>query len=666
MRMRVGVDIGGTFTDIVMSHNGQLTIHKLPTTPQDPSVAMLTGIQTITQNNIYQLEWVAHGTTVATNAILERKGGKIAFITTYGFRDILYIGRQNRPNLYALAPTLPDPLIPRHLSYEVIERLDHTGRVVKPLDNESLNDLLESLAQDRVDAVAICLLYSYLNPDHERAIAEKIIQKGILRTHQIILSNEVLPEFREYERASTTTLEAYVRPTVRRYIENIRAKLPENVPLRIMKSDGGLMSAERITRQTIQTALSGPAAGVIGAYKITQLAGIEGIITLDIGGTSTDVALCAPNPSSRPQSVIDGLPIRTRLLDIETIGAGGGSIARVDAGGVMRVGPQSAGSLPGPAVYGRGGQNATVSDALAVLGYLEPAHFLGGNMPLNLDLAESAIVPLAEILNKTLIETAEGIIEIANSNIERALRRVSVARGYDPRDFTLVAFGGGGALQACAVAKRLDISRVFIPQHPGVLCALGLLMSDISLNYSNPVMTRLDVEHSYSAIRTALMIGYENAQTDLSAEGIADKDRLFIPSLDMRYVGQAYELNIPYSQDTNLADAFHQAHQKAYGHALYDRPIEVITARLNAIGTVPHPNIKPDTTPPNSSPDIALLGDKKTARGENLRLYDRAKLPIGAEIIGGALIFQLDSTIYVPSGWRAKCDTFRNLILEQL
>ncbi len=664
--MRVGVDIGGTFTDIVMSHDGQLTIHKLPTTPQDPSVAMLTGIQTITQNNIHRLEWVAHGTTVATNAILERKGGKIAFITTYGFRDILYIGRQNRPDLYALVPTLPAPLIPRHLSYEVLERLDHEGRIIKPLDSESLNDVLESLSQDRVDAVAICLLYSYLNPDHERAIAEKIIQKGILRTHQIILSHEVLPEFREYERASTTSLEAYVRPTVRRYIENIRAKLPEKVPLRIMKSDGGLMSAERITRQTIQTALSGPAAGVIGAYKIAQLAGIEGIITLDIGGTSTDVALCAPNPSSRPQSVIDGLPIRTRLLDIETIGAGGGSIARVDAGGVMRVGPQSAGSLPGPAVYGRGGQLATVSDALAVLGYLDPAHFLGGTMPLNLDLAESAIVPLAEILNKTLIETAEGIIEIANSNIERALRRVSVARGYDPRDFTLVAFGGGGALQACAVAKRLDISRVFIPQHPGVLCALGLLMSDISLNYSSPVMTRLDMPQAYSAIRTALMICYENAQTDLSAESIADKDRLFIPSLDMRYVGQAYELNIPYSQDQNLADVFHQAHQKTYGHALYDRPIEVITTRLNAIGTVPHPNIKPDATPPNSSPDIAFLSDKKTIRGENLRLYDRVKLPIGAEIIGGALIFQLDSTIYVPSGWRAKCDAFRNLILEQV
>lgn len=664
--MRVGVDIGGTFTDIVMSHDGQLTVHKLPTTPQDPSIAMIDGIKTITNNQLGRLEWVAHGTTVATNAILERKGGRIALITTQGFRDILFIGRQNRPDLYALTPTLPAPLILRHLCYEVIERLDHEGRVIKPLDSDSVNSLLESIAQDKVDAVAICLLYSYLNPDHERLIAEKLTQKNILRRHQIILSHEVLPEFREYERASTTALEAYVRPTVRRYIEAIRAKLPEKVPLRIMKSDGGLMSADGITRQTIQTALSGPAAGVIGAYKIAQLAGFEDIITLDIGGTSTDVALCAPNPASRPQSVIDGLPIRTRLLDIETIGAGGGSIARVDAGGVMRVGPQSAGSIPGPAVYGRGGQIATVSDALAMLGYLDPNHFLGGNMPLNLDLAEASIVPLAEILNKSVLETAEGIIEIANSNIERALRRVSVARGYDPRDFTLVAFGGGGALQACAVAKRLGISRILIPQHPGVLCALGLLMADISLNYTSPVMTRLDNLQAQSAIRTALMICYENAQTDLSAESIAESDRVFIPSLDMRYVGQAYELNIPYDQDQNLADAFHQAHQKAYGHGLYDRPIEVINARMKAVGTVAHPNIKPETPSANSSADVAFLGDKKTGRGEQLRLYDRAKLPIGAEIIGGALIFQLDSTVYIPTGWRAKCDTFRNLILEQI
>ncbi|MDX2076527.1 MAG: hydantoinase/oxoprolinase family protein [bacterium] len=660
--MRVGVDIGGTFTDIVMSDNGQLTIHKLPTTPQDPSLAMLEGINTITQNAIDQLEWVAHGTTVATNAILERKGGVVALITTQGFRDILFIGRQNRPDLYALTPTLPAPLIPRDLCYDVAERLDYTGKVLKALDNASLNDIIDDLAKRKVDAVAVCLLYSYLNPDHERLIAEKIIQRGVLARHQIVLSHDVLPEFREYERASTTALEAYVRPTVRRYIENLRNKL--HAPLRVMKSDGGLMSAERIGTQTIQTALSGPAAGVIGAYKIAQLAGIEGIITLDIGGTSTDVALCAPIPLSRPQSVIDGLPLRTRLLDIETIGAGGGSIARVDAGGVMRVGPQSAGSMPGPAVYGRGGIGATVSDALAVLGYLDPAHFLGGNMPLHPQLAEKVINNLAKELHKSVIETAEGIIEIANSNIERALRRVSVARGYDPRDFTLVAFGGGGALQACAVASRLQIPRVLIPQHPGVLCALGLLMADISLNYSQAVMTRLDLPQADSALRTALMMCYDTAQSDLSAEGIPDQDRVYIPSLDMRYVGQAHELNIPYDQNSDLAQAFYQAHQKAYGHALYDRPIEVVTARLKAVGMVTHPHIKPEAISQNPSPDIALLGAKVTVRGENLRLYERGKLPVGAEINGSALIFQLDSTVYIPTGWRAKCDTFRNLILE--
>jgi len=662
MQMRVGVDIGGTFTDIVMSDDGgQLTVHKLPTTPQDPSLAMLDGINHITKGDLRRLEWVAHGTTVATNAILERKGGTVALITTQGFRDVLFIGRQNRPDLYALAPTLPAPLIPRDYCYEVIERLDHNGHVLKPIDTASLNTLLDILAKRKVDAVAICLLYSYLNPDHERLIAEKIVSRGILAPHQIVLSHEVLPEFREYERASTTALEAYVRPTVSRYIKQLRAKLP--APLRVMKSDGGLMSAERVGTQAIQTALSGPAAGVIGAYKIAQLAGIEGIITLDIGGTSTDISLCATQPSSRPQSVIDGLPVRTHLLDIETIGAGGGSIARVDAGGVMRVGPQSAGSIPGPAVYGRGGHSATVSDALAVLGYLDPDHFLGGHMVLNLVSADSAIMPLAEILNKSVLETAEGIIEIANSNIERALRRVSVARGHDPRDFTLVAFGGGGALHACAVAKRLDIPRVFIPQHPGVLCALGLLMADITLNYSRAVMTRLDFPQADSELRTALMTCYETAQADLSAENIAESDRLYQPSLDMRYMGQAHELTIPYDQDADLANAFHQTHQKTYGHALYDRPIEVVTARLKAVGLVAHPTIVPEAIGHNPLADIALLGEKVTARGEKLRLYERTKFPIGAEIRGGALIFQLDSTIYVPQGWVAKCDTFRNLIL---
>lgn len=664
--MRIGVDIGGTFTDIVMSKDGILTIHKLPTTPQDPSVAMLAGVMTITQNKLHELEWVAHGTTVATNAILQRNGSRIAFITTHGFRDMLFIGRQNRPDLYALAPTLPAPILLREACYEVIERLDHTGQVIKPLDSASLNEVLDALSKQQYDAVAICLLYSYINPDHERRIAEKIIQRGILTSHQIILSHQVLPEFREYERASTTALEAYVRPTVQHYIQQLRDKLPAKTPLRIMKSDGGLMSAERITRQTIQTILSGPAAGVIGAHKIAQLAGIEGIITLDIGGTSTDVALCAPSPLLRPQSSIDGLPLRTRLIDIETIGAGGGSIARLDSGGVMRVGPQSAGSLPGPVAYGKGGTSATVSDALGVLGYLDPNHFLGGKMPLHIGLAEGAIGVLARGLGKSIIETAEGILAIANSNIERALRRVSVARGYDPRNFTLVAFGGGGALHACAVAERLDMTRVLVPRYPGVLCALGLLMADISLNYSQAVMKQLDQQEALSAIRTALMTSYENAQADLSAEGIPDSDRLFIPSLDMRYVGQAYELNIPYSQDLDLANAFHEAHHKAYGHALPDRPIEVVTARLTAVGTVTHPNIQPEKMSKNPSAEEALLGDKITAKGEHLRLYDRDKLPIGATITGGALIFQLDSTVYVPQGWVAQCDVFRNLILEQV
>ena len=662
--MLVGVDIGGTFTDLVFSHEGQLTIHKLPSTPHNPAIAMLAGLNAITHNRVADLERVAHGSTVATNAILERKGAKTALITTQGFRDLLFIGRQNRPDLYALQPQLPPPLIPRDLCYDVPERLDHHGNTLVDLDLSALDRILDEIAEQNVDSIAVCLLYSYVNPAHEQAIRERIVERGILDSWQVALSSDVLPEFREYERASTVALEAYVRPIMGRYITQLETELPDNVGLRIMKSDGGVISAGRVRQQAIQTALSGPAAGIIGAFHLARLAGFENVITLDMGGTSTDVAICPGTLTRRPQSDIDGLPLRIRLLDIDTIGAGGGSIARVDAGGALRVGPESAGADPGPACYGRGGKQATVSDANAVLGRLDADHFLGGDMTLHLDEAKAVVNDIAEKLNLSLEATAQGILDVANVNIDRALRRVSVARGYDPREFTLVAFGGAGALHACAVADRLEIPRVMIPRYPGVLCAFGLLVADVALDYSRSVLgavtqaTNTELEEYLNQ-----MIGQANS--DLDDEGIPKDNRVYSPSLDLRYQGQAYELTIPFNPNDDILSIFHAYHEKTYGHNLPNRTVEVVNLRLQAVGLVEHPDIEAETSNRQNSADSARLGEKRTTDGTTLSLYDRDKLLPNTTLKGSALIFQLDSTIYLADGWQARVDGYRNLILER-
>ncbi|MFN8447573.1 MAG: hydantoinase/oxoprolinase family protein [Anaerolineae bacterium] len=512
--MFVGVDIGGTFTDLVLSVGGELRIHKLLSTPDDPARAMLNGLNAVSPGGLEALARIAHGTTVATNAILERKGAKCALITTQGFRDLLLIGRQNRPVLYALHPELPPPLIPREHCYEVPERLDHTGAVLKPLDLDALDRVLDEIARAGIESVAVCFLYSYVNPAHEQAVRARMIARGLLDESRIALSCEVLPEFREYERASTVALEAYVRPVMSRYLKHLEDALPRPDALRVMKSDGGVIGASYARQKAILTALSGPAAGVIGAFHLAKLAGFDQIITLDIGGTSTDVALCPGEPIRRSDAEIDGLPLRMRLLDIETVGAGGGSIARLDSGGALRVGPESAGADPGPIAYGRGGAQVTVSDANVVAGRLDAEHFLGGSMTLDADAARLALQALAGRMNLSVNEAALGVITLANANIDRAVRRVSIARGYDPRRFTLVAFGGAGPLHACDVAARLSIPRVLVPRHPGVLCALGLLVADVTLDYSRSL---LGVSRSPAALLDELM---RQARADLAREGI--------------------------------------------------------------------------------------------------------------------------------------------------
>jgi N-methylhydantoinase A len=715
--MHVGVDIGGTFTDLVRYQDGQLQIHKLLSTPDDPARAMLAGLEAVTPGGLAALQQVSHGSTVATNAILERKGARTALLTTQGFRDLLFIGRQNRPDLYALQPTLPPPLIPRPWCYEVPERLDPTGAVLTPLDMTALDRVLDAMQAEQIESVAVCFLYSYRNPTHEQAVQARMIERGLFTEGQIALSSEVLPEFREYERASTVALDAYVRPVMSRYLSRLEATLRtpplqpsrlretatergqggEVLPLqpsrlretarergagvrgwglRIMKSDGGVISAARAREQAVQTALSGPAAGVIGAWHLARLAGFDRLLTMDIGGTSTDVALCPGAPLHRPESEIDGLPLRIRLLDIETIGAGGGSIARLDAGGALRVGPESAGAMPGPICYGRGGTQVTVSDANAVLGRLDAGHFLGGAMRLDAESARAAVTRLADQLGLPMERAAQGVIDIANANIDRALRRVSVARGHDPRGFTLMAFGGAGPLHACEVADRLSIPRVLIPRYPGVLCALGLLVADVRLDYSAAILQRVD-DTLAGRLGTALHDLTRRAEADLKREGIPDSARTLTASLEMRYQGQAYELSVPFPapplqpsrlRETALErglggevlDAFHAAHERAYGHALHGRAMEVVTLRLVAVGLTEKPTFgaAPIARPQPATP--------LQHRADGTALYDRAALQPGDTLVGPALIFQLDSTTWLPAGWSARVDGYGNLVGEKM
>jgi N-methylhydantoinase A len=657
--MHVGVDIGGTFTDLVRYEDGQLVIHKLLSTPDDPAHAMLAGLAAIT-GGLGGLRQVSHGSTVATNAILERKGARTALLTTQGFRDLLFIGRQNRPDLYALQPTLPPPLIPRQWCYEVPERLDHTGAVLTPLDLPALDAILDSMEAEGIEAVAVCFLYSYRNPAHEQAVKARLLARGAFTEAQIALSCEVLPEFREYERASTVALDAYVRPVMSRYLSRLEQGLPTGAGLRIMKSDGGVVSAGRARAQAVQTALSGPAAGVIGAWHLARLAGFERILTMDIGGTSTDVALCPGAPQHRPESAIDGLPLRIRLLDIETIGAGGGSIARLDAGGALRVGPESAGAMPGPICYGRGGTQVTVSDANAALGRLDAAHFLGGSMSLQVEAARAAVGRLADLMGVSMERAAQGVIDIANASIDRALRRVSVARGHDPRQFTLMAFGGAGPLHACEVAERLSIPRVLIPRYPGVLCALGLLVADVRLDYSAAILHPAD--DSLPALLTESLSGLvARAAADLEREAVPESARALTAQVEMRYQGQAYELSVPLDsapQTGALIESFHQAHERAYGHALRGRVVEVVTLRLVATGQTEKPLF--EAAPIDHEQPARPLDH----RPDGVARYDRDALRPGDTLDGPALIFQLDSTTWLPAGWSARVDGYGNLIAQ--
>jgi N-methylhydantoinase A len=706
-----GVDIGGTFTDVVLSVGGELRLHKLLSTPEQPARAMLAGLAAIGAMGAT----VTHGSTVATNAILERRGARTALITTEGFRDLLFIGRQNRPVLYALHPAIPPPLIPRAWCREVPERLDFQGKILVPLDIAALDAVLDDLAAQGIESVAVCLLYSYINPVHEHAIRDRMIARELFQPEQIALSSDVLPEFREFERASTTAIDAYVRPIVSRYLAEVEAGLAPPPPpphlrwrgenpqkaisqeqrdqpemsitpspsadgeqgshttaggaggwgqpaLFIMQSDGGVVRAATARRQAARMALSGPAAGVIGAMHLARLADFEQIITLDIGGTSTDVALCPGDPVRRTETSIDGLPLHLPVIDIETVGAGGGSLARLDAGGALRVGPASAGADPGPIIYGRGGQVVTVSDAHAVLGRLDPAHFLGGAMPLHLAPAQAALAALGEAMGSDGVTAARGVIAVANANIQRAIRRISVERGYDPRDFTLLAFGGAGPLHACEVAEGLGMTRVLVPSFPGVLCAFGLLVAEVARAASRTVLMPATPEHLAAALALVAEMA-ERGRADLAEEGIAPDAIATEAIFEMRYQGQAYELPVPATAEA--VAAFHAAHARRYGFALPERAVELVTLRVRTAGQRCRPALKREATTPNDGGD-ALRATKEMlidGAARAVPCYERVALRPGAAFAGPCLVLQRDTTTYVSPGWHATVDGYRNLLL---
>lgn len=659
----VGVDTGGTFTDVVLLQDGQFRIHKLLSTPDDPSRAILQGLTDL--GVLENMTTLVHGSTVATNAVLERNGASTGLITTAGFRDVLEIGRQTRPKLYAIRVQKEPPLVPRSSRVEVSERLNERGEILVALDEKSLQAAIAELQAQGIEAVAISLLFSFTNPTHEQRVAEAVRKAGFY----VSASYEVLPEFREYERTSTVVLNAYVGPLIDRYLARLEQAIPEHTTLRIMQSNGGSISSTTARREAARTLLSGPAAGVVGAAFVAEASDITRSITLDIGGTSTDVALIDGTIAETTDGRIGDYPNRLPMLDIHTVGAGGGSIAWFDTGGALRVGPRSAGATPGPASYAHGGTEATVTDANVVLGRLLPEAFLGGTMHLDVEKARNAVASIAQHLGTSLEEAALGIIRIVNANMEAAIRVISVEKGHDPRNFALIAFGGAGPLHACELAAALHIPRVLVPTTPGVLSALGMLAADILKDYVNTIM--LPAENAQDTIQATIMQLEHRGRTDMVHEGFAPEQVIIERYLDLRYAGQSFELIVPFEETLNDAiNHFHLLHEQRFGYSDPHEHVQVVNVRVKARGLTTHPELKQHTEVQSSSPSPVMMRDVIfTGRDGSMMcgtpVYKRDSLTYGTTLVGPAIVIQYDTTTVIPPQWHARVDSVRNLIIEQ-
>jgi N-methylhydantoinase A/oxoprolinase/acetone carboxylase beta subunit len=655
---RLGIDTGGTFTDFVLYRQGELTTYKLPSTPHNPAEAILTGIKALGLDPAHLI--LIHGTTVGTNALLERKGGRIALITTHGFEDIIFIGRQTRKKLYSLVPEERKPLLPSSFCFGVRERVLAGGRVEKSLAKKEIPPLIKRLKENKIEAVAICFLHAYINPVHEQLVARALRKAGFL----VSVSHELLPEYREYERMALTTLNAYLMPVMERYLAHLEKNLA-GAKIWIMQSNEGFISPQTVRREPIRTALSGPAAGVVAADQLGRMLGVSQIITFDMGGTSTDVSLIDGRISRTAETVIGDFPVRIPMIDIHTIGSGGGSIAYLDQGQALRVGPQSAGANPGPACYGRS-LLPTVTDANLICGRLDPEYFLGGRLKIYPEKSLESVAEIARRINKSIHETAEGIIQVANANMEKAIRVISIERGYDLRKFTLLSFGGAGGMHAAEIAADLNISRVIIPNHAGVFSALGLLLADAVKDFSLSFLTRLEDIHP-DRLAAQFQQLKERAIQEMQREGFGPTEIKVFPSLDMRYYGQSYEIELPYSSSIDLAQAFHQEHQRLYSYHHPDQPVEIVNLKIKVVGTFPRIKLSPCSSGDKQLEPAFVRQQRLYYRGEfqEAPVYRQAKLNPGAVISGPALISARESTTFVPPGYQASVDKYLNLILER-
>lgn len=677
--LRIGIDVGGTFTDVVaVDDAGRLFYAKTPSTPRDQSLGVITGLNEMLKDVDAAPDAVkrfAHGTTVATNALLERTGARAALLVTEGFRDVLHIGRQTRPDLYDLQASRPTPLVPRRLRREVSERVRHTGRVEKAVDEEQLRAIVAELLASGVASIAICFLHSYANPENEQSAAQTV--RAAAPGVPVSVSSEILSEFREFERMNTTVLNAYVQPVMARYIRHLVDRVREagvHAPVLVMQSSGGMMRADKAAQRSVHTLLSGPAGGVLGAAYLAELAGYPNCITADVGGTSFDVStVMGGKPSIHTEGVIEGYPVKFPHIDIHTIGAGGGSIAWIDKGGALRVGPRSAGADPGPVSYGQGGTEPTVTDAHVVLGRLGGRGLLGGSLKLDVTAAWQALhEKIAEPIGVSVEEAAEGILKVTNAAMVRAIRVMTVERGQDPRQFILMPFGGAGPLHAVDLAGQLNVKKVLVPMAPGNFSALGLLVAPV----------RYDAVQTYQAhgegIDLKHLAGvFDRLQSEvaerLREEGFpADRCR-FLWQADLRYYGQAYELTVDVpnrrvDQQTwqQIEERYHQAHEQAYGFSKTTDPIELVNLRVSGVAEFDrvHLGVSDSADRP---PAPATPSDQQPAFFEgswvDTPIYDRENLQPGHELEGPAIVREQGSTTVLMAGDQAIVDPFGNLLI---
>lgn len=684
----IGVDVGGTFTDLVFTdtESGRTTTHKVASTPDDPSRAVLAGVEqicTIAGVDTRSIAHFFHGTTVATNAALQYRGVRAGLITTHGFRDIIHIGRHQRPHHYSLQQGIPwqdQPLVLRRHRKAVTERLaPPRGEIITPLNEMEVRVAARELREAGVEAIAVCFLFAYLNPEHELRAKDLIEEEcpGIFVT----CSHQVAPQFREFERFTTTAMNAFIGPLVRDYVQRLQEGLVSLGflgEIHIMRSNGGVSPPRSIAELPVSTLMSGLAAGVLGGAWIGELAGRRDIITLDIGGTSADIGVVTDGrfgEASARDTQVAGYPILMPMIDLHTIGAGGGSIARKDPGGAFRVGPQSAGAIPGPAAYGLGGDQPTVTDANLVLGRLQAGSFLGGSMSLDTKAARFAVQGLAEQLSMPMHDAAEGIIAILNSNMANAIRARTVQKGIDPRQYALVAFGGAGPLHGAEVAQMLGIPEVIVPPFPGINSAIGLLTTDLKYDAVRTAFissSRLSID----VIQSRLEEIESEIFRQIAADGLAPDSAIIERSADARYVGQGYELRLPlptgtYTEDAihKAINAFHELHHREYGHNFPGSPIEIVNLRVTAVGSVP--KISAAIAPGVGTPESARLTSTpvffRTKSGlaeHQTDVFDRKKLGAGSALAGPALVLQADSTTVIPPGCRAHVHVTGSLIIS--